>query len=239
MTGRCAALPRTRFGKLRRRSGRRSGVSGKPASASAGQRVCHACVLPTSVGSPGHSPGSRPGALPGCLGPRRSYPPRGPILGFLEDVHKHDPAAADAHQDQHGVTGSTPTESTPRRGSSWTAWCARREAVPLPGTSAFLSRVRALGGEIAIVTNRAASECPDTEAVFQALALPRRQRPGLPGPEPGESASRATRPSCPSAPASSSCRTRCTAAGSATKDSCISNATVEARNRASGAGSRG
>ena len=56
--------------------------------------------------------------------------------------------------------------------ASWTAWCARREAVPLPGASAFLSRVRALGGRIAIVTNRAASECPDTEAVFQAHALP-------------------------------------------------------------------
>jgi predicted secreted acid phosphatase len=54
---------------------------------------------------------------------------------------------------------------------SWTAWCARREAVPLPGASAFLSRVRALGGRIAIVTNRSAAECPDTEAVFQAQGL--------------------------------------------------------------------
>ena len=55
--------------------------------------------------------------------------------------------------------------------ASWTAWCARREAVPLPGASAFLSRVRALGGKIAIVTNRSAAECPDTEAVFRAHAL--------------------------------------------------------------------
>jgi len=54
---------------------------------------------------------------------------------------------------------------------SWKAWCARREAVPLPGASAFLSRVRALGGRIAIVTNRSAAECPDTEAVFQAQGL--------------------------------------------------------------------
>jgi 5'-nucleotidase (lipoprotein e(P4) family) len=55
--------------------------------------------------------------------------------------------------------------------ASWAAWCARREAVPLPGASAFLSRVRALGGKIAIVTNRSAAECPDTEAVFRAHAL--------------------------------------------------------------------
>jgi 5'-nucleotidase (lipoprotein e(P4) family) len=54
---------------------------------------------------------------------------------------------------------------------SWRAWCARREAVPLPGAAAFLARVRALGGKIAIVTNRTAAECPDTEAVFVAHGL--------------------------------------------------------------------
>ena len=54
---------------------------------------------------------------------------------------------------------------------SWRAWCARREAVPLPGARAFLARVRALGGKVAIVTNRTASECPDTEAVFRAHGL--------------------------------------------------------------------
>ncbi len=54
---------------------------------------------------------------------------------------------------------------------SWRAWTARREATPLPGAAGFLSRVRSLGGKIAIVTNRAASECPDTEAVFRAHAL--------------------------------------------------------------------
>lgn len=53
----------------------------------------------------------------------------------------------------------------------WNRWTARREATPLPGASAFLSRVRALGGRIAIVTNRAESACPDTEAVFRAHAL--------------------------------------------------------------------
>jgi 5'-nucleotidase (lipoprotein e(P4) family) len=54
---------------------------------------------------------------------------------------------------------------------SWRAWCARREAVPLPGAQAFLARVRSLGGKVAIVTNRSAGECPDTEAVFQAHRL--------------------------------------------------------------------
>lgn len=54
---------------------------------------------------------------------------------------------------------------------SWNAWVKRREAVPLPGAADFLARVRALGGRIAIVTNRLGSECPDTEAVFTAHTL--------------------------------------------------------------------
>lgn len=56
-------------------------------------------------------------------------------------------------------------------GPSWGAWTRRREAVPLPGAKAFLARVHALGGRIAIVTNRTESECPDTEAVFRAHEL--------------------------------------------------------------------
>jgi 5'-nucleotidase (lipoprotein e(P4) family) len=54
---------------------------------------------------------------------------------------------------------------------SWKAWTERRAAVPLPGAAAFLARVRSLGGRIAIVTNRRAAECPDTEAVFRAHDL--------------------------------------------------------------------
>jgi 5'-nucleotidase (lipoprotein e(P4) family) len=54
---------------------------------------------------------------------------------------------------------------------SWNAWVKRREATPLPGAAAFLSRVRGLGGRIAIVTNRLASECDDTEAVFRTHEL--------------------------------------------------------------------
>jgi 5'-nucleotidase (lipoprotein e(P4) family) len=54
---------------------------------------------------------------------------------------------------------------------SWAAWVRRREATPLPGAAAFLARVRALGGKIAIVTNRLGSECDDTIAVFTRDAL--------------------------------------------------------------------
>ncbi len=55
---------------------------------------------------------------------------------------------------------------------SWHTWVRRREATPLPGAAAFLERVRALGGRIAIVTNRLQSECADTETLFKAHALP-------------------------------------------------------------------
>lgn len=54
---------------------------------------------------------------------------------------------------------------------SWNAWVRRREATPLPGASQFLARVRALGGRIAIVTNRLQSECDDTQVVFRAGGL--------------------------------------------------------------------
>jgi len=54
---------------------------------------------------------------------------------------------------------------------SWRAWTARREATPQPGAVAFLARVRALGGKIAVVTNRSQVECGDTEAVFREHGL--------------------------------------------------------------------
>lgn len=54
---------------------------------------------------------------------------------------------------------------------SWAAWVKRREATPIPGAAAFLARVRALGGKIAIVTNRLGTECDDTIAVFTTHAL--------------------------------------------------------------------
>jgi 5'-nucleotidase (lipoprotein e(P4) family) len=55
---------------------------------------------------------------------------------------------------------------------SWRAWTVRKEAVPLPGVAAFLTRVKLLGGMVAIVTNRTETECPDTEAVFLAHGVP-------------------------------------------------------------------
>lgn len=54
---------------------------------------------------------------------------------------------------------------------SWNAWVRRREATPLPGAAPFLARVRALGGRIAIVTNRLQTECEDTAAVFHSGGL--------------------------------------------------------------------
>jgi 5'-nucleotidase (lipoprotein e(P4) family) len=55
---------------------------------------------------------------------------------------------------------------------SWKAWVERREATPLPAAPEFLHRVRALGGRIAIVTNRLVSECEDTAFVFRRHELP-------------------------------------------------------------------
>ena len=54
---------------------------------------------------------------------------------------------------------------------SGTAWVTRKEATALPGAAAFLQRVRALGGRIAIVTNRRAAVCGDTEANLKAVGL--------------------------------------------------------------------
>ena len=55
---------------------------------------------------------------------------------------------------------------------SWAQWVARKEAPPLPGALGFLGRVRALGGKIAIVTNRKEDHCPDTRANFHAFSIP-------------------------------------------------------------------
>jgi 5'-nucleotidase (lipoprotein e(P4) family) len=55
--------------------------------------------------------------------------------------------------------------------TTWQAWAKRREATALPGAVAFLARVRALGGRIAIVTNRREAVCEDTKAVFAARGL--------------------------------------------------------------------
>jgi len=54
---------------------------------------------------------------------------------------------------------------------SWAAWVRRRQARETPGARAFLARVHALGGVIAIVTNRAEPLCEDTRANLRALGL--------------------------------------------------------------------
>jgi 5'-nucleotidase (lipoprotein e(P4) family) len=54
---------------------------------------------------------------------------------------------------------------------SWKSWTERREATPVPGAAEFMNRVRALGGRIAIVTNRLDTECDDTAAVFKKYEL--------------------------------------------------------------------
>ena len=57
-------------------------------------------------------------------------------------------------------------------GESWREWVARKASVAVPGSAAFLRRVKEVGGAIVIVTNRTQAECPDTEENFRALALP-------------------------------------------------------------------
>jgi 5'-nucleotidase (lipoprotein e(P4) family) len=54
---------------------------------------------------------------------------------------------------------------------SWRAWTRRRAAGAVPGAAAFSQRVRALGGRLAIVTNRFAEECPDSEANLRTLGI--------------------------------------------------------------------
>lgn len=54
---------------------------------------------------------------------------------------------------------------------TWRMWVARREARAIPGAADFLRGVQALGGRIAVVTNRTESECPDTEANLAAEGL--------------------------------------------------------------------
>lgn len=54
---------------------------------------------------------------------------------------------------------------------SWHDWTMRREAMAVPGAAAFLAEVEALGGHIAIVTNRTVAQCPATEEVMRRHGL--------------------------------------------------------------------
>jgi 5'-nucleotidase (lipoprotein e(P4) family) len=53
----------------------------------------------------------------------------------------------------------------------FTEWARERASTAVPGARTFLTRVRELGGRIAIVTNRIMVQCPDTEAVFKTLGM--------------------------------------------------------------------
>lgn len=55
---------------------------------------------------------------------------------------------------------------------TWITWVKRQDATPQPGVIAFLERVQELGGKVAVVTNRKARDCPDTEAVFKRRGIP-------------------------------------------------------------------
>lgn len=54
---------------------------------------------------------------------------------------------------------------------TWREWTSRKSARSVPGAADFLKHVLEKGGRIAIVTNRAASECADTEANFKSNGL--------------------------------------------------------------------
>jgi 5'-nucleotidase (lipoprotein e(P4) family) len=51
-------------------------------------------------------------------------------------------------------------------------WCAREEAVALPGSREFLRRIRQLGGRIVLVTNRSQASCDHTRSNLGKQDLP-------------------------------------------------------------------
>jgi 5'-nucleotidase (lipoprotein e(P4) family) len=55
--------------------------------------------------------------------------------------------------------------------ASWHAWVAERAAVAVPGAVEFIRRVRALGGRVAIVSNRSESECPATGDNLRSIGV--------------------------------------------------------------------
>jgi 5'-nucleotidase (lipoprotein e(P4) family) len=53
----------------------------------------------------------------------------------------------------------------------FTAFVRQFRSTPVPGAAGFLARVKALGGRVAIVTNRLAIECDDTAEMLRRLSL--------------------------------------------------------------------
>ncbi|MDX1971909.1 MAG: HAD family acid phosphatase, partial [Candidatus Sumerlaeia bacterium] len=64
------------------------------------------------------------------------------------------------------LTGDSYSDET------WNQWCERREARALPGSKAYLEKVRALGGKIVIVSNRYTETQQATEDNLRQLELP-------------------------------------------------------------------
>jgi 5'-nucleotidase (lipoprotein e(P4) family) len=54
---------------------------------------------------------------------------------------------------------------------SWTAWVKEEAAGAVPGAVAFTRRVHALGGRVAIVTNRDDAVCPETRANLRKVGV--------------------------------------------------------------------
>ena len=54
---------------------------------------------------------------------------------------------------------------------TWREWVLRESAAALPGAAAFTARVRALGGKVAIVTNRDDRYCDATRANLQKVGI--------------------------------------------------------------------
>lgn len=54
---------------------------------------------------------------------------------------------------------------------SWSAWVREEAATAIPGARAFTHHVRALGGRVVIVTNRADSLCGPTRANLRAVGI--------------------------------------------------------------------
>ncbi|HEX6629963.1 MAG TPA: HAD family acid phosphatase [Gemmatimonadaceae bacterium] len=59
----------------------------------------------------------------------------------------------------------------PYSDSTWNAWVRREAAPALPGAAAFTDRVRALGGRVVIVTNRAPEVCEPTRRNLRAVGI--------------------------------------------------------------------
>lgn len=58
---------------------------------------------------------------------------------------------------------------TPER---WAAFVVRQASPAVPGAVAFTRRVRELGGRVAIVSNRAQAQCPDTAGNLDRIGAP-------------------------------------------------------------------